>query len=177
MSSYVAIYAKERLGITGGTGVFFALLAAGLFVSRLWGSRSLRHGHITANCVFGVLVSTVGYTLFALSPGQWAYYVSAMLIGLGNGRMYPAFLNMFIKVARHDQRGTANSSILISWDVGVGVGMLAGGVLAEYAGYAAALDGCSDTGLWRSHVYIAYTRFFPTPPFVSRLRVDELLFE
>lgn len=138
MSSYVAIYGKEKLGITGGTGAFFALLATGLFVSRLWGSRSLRAGRITANCVFGVLVSSVGYTLFALSPGAWAYYMSALLIGLGNGRMYPAFLNMFIKVARHDQRGTANSSILISWDVGVGVGMLVGGVLAEYAGYSAA---------------------------------------
>lgn len=160
LSSYVAIYAKERLGITGGTGVFFALLAAGLFVSRLWGSRSLRHGHITANCVFGVLVSTVGYTLFALSPGQWAYYVSAMLIGLGNGRMYPAFLNMFIKVARHDQRGTANSSILISWDVGVGVGMLAGGVLAEYAGYAAAFWTAAAIQAGGAAMFIMRTRGF-----------------
>ena len=160
LSSYVAIYAKERLGITGGTGVFFALLAAGLFVSRLWGSRSLRHGHITANCVFGVLVSTVGYTLFALSPGQWAYYVSAMLIGLGNGRMYPAFLNMFIKVARHDQRGTANSSILISWDVGVGVGMLAGGVLAEYAGYAAAFWTAAAIQAGGAAMFILRTRGF-----------------
>ena len=160
LSSYVAIYAKERLGITGGTGVFFALLATGLFVSRLWGAKSLRAGHITANCVFGVLVSSVGYTLFALSPGQWAYYVSALLIGLGNGRMYPAFLNMFIKVARHDQRGTANSSILTSWDMGVGVGMLAGGVLAEYAGYAAAFWAAAVVQVAGAAMFILRTRRF-----------------
>jgi predicted MFS family arabinose efflux permease len=52
--------------------------------------------------------------------------------------MYPAFLNMFIKVARHEQRGTANSSILTSWDCGMGLGILLGGFLAEYVGYAAA---------------------------------------
>lgn len=160
MSSYVAIYGKEKLGITGGTGAFFALLATGLFVSRLWGSRSLRAGRITANCVFGVLVSSVGYTLFALSPGAWAYYVSALLIGLGNGRMYPAFLNMFIKVARHDQRGTANSSILISWDVGVGVGMLVGGVLAEYAGYGSAFWAAAVVQCAGAAMFIFRTRRF-----------------
>lgn len=52
--------------------------------------------------------------------------------------MYPAFLNMFVSVARHDQRGTANSSILISWDLGMGLGILLGGIIAEYIGYTAA---------------------------------------
>ena len=52
--------------------------------------------------------------------------------------MYPAFLNMFISVARHDQRGTANSSILISWDLGMGFGILLGGFIAESIGFSAA---------------------------------------
>ncbi len=138
MSNYVAIYGKERLGITDGTGVFFALLSTGLFVSRLYGSKSLRRGRLTENALEGASISAVGFTLFALVHEPWAFYLSAPLIGLGNGRMFPAFLNMFISVARHDQRGTANSSILTSWDVGMGLGILAGGVLVEYAGYAAA---------------------------------------
>ena len=138
MRNYVAIYGKERLGITDGTGVFFALLSTGLFVSRLYGSKSLRRGRLTENALEGASISAVGFTLFALVHEPWAFYLSAPLIGLGNGRMFPAFLNMFISVARHDQRGTANSSILTSWDVGMGLGILAGGVLVEYAGYAAA---------------------------------------
>ncbi len=138
MSNYVAIYGKERLGITDGTGIFFALLSAGLFVSRLYGARSLREGRLTANAIEGASISCIGFTLFALAPGEWAFYLSAILIGLGNGRMYPAFLNMFISVARNDQRGTANSSILTSWDLGMGIGILVGGVLAEYVGYGAA---------------------------------------
>lgn len=66
-----------------------------------------------------------------------AYYLSALMIGLGNGHLYPAFLNMFVAVARHDQRGTANSSILTGWDLGFGFGCLLGGVVAEHWGYAA----------------------------------------
>lgn len=138
MSNYVAIYGKEVMGITDGTGAFFALLSGGLFASRLYGAKSLRKGRLTENALEGACISAVGFTLFALAPGVWAFYVSALLIGLGNGRMYPAFLNMFISVARHDQRGTANSSILTSWDLGMGLGILIGGILVEYTGYSVA---------------------------------------
>lgn len=138
MGNYVALYGKQQLGIVDGTGIFFALLSAGLFISRLYGVKGLREGKLAENALEGAVISTVGYTLFALAPGIWAFYASALLIGLGNGRMYPAFLNMFISVARHDQRGTANSSILTSWDVGMGLGILLGGVLSQYLGYSAA---------------------------------------
>lgn len=138
MSNYVAIYSKEVFGITNGTGAFFALLSIGLVVSRLYGAKSLREGYLSENAMQGASISAVGFTLFVLSPGEWAYYLSALLIGLGNGRMFPAFLNMFISVARNDQRGTANSTILTSWDLGMGLGILFGGVLIEYAGYTAA---------------------------------------
>lgn len=138
MSNYVAIYGQEKLNITDGTGLFFMLLSAGLIVSRVFGSKSLRKGRLTENCARGVLISLAGYTLFALGIGPLGYYGAALLIGLGNGQMYPAFLNMFISVARHDQRGTANSSILISWDLGMGIGILAGGCLVQYLDYDAA---------------------------------------
>lgn len=138
MSNYVAIYGKEQLGITDGTGIFFMILSGGLVVSRLFGAKSLRKGRMTRNALVGVALSFVGYFIFAFIASPWSYYGAALLIGLGNGQMYPAFLNMFIKVARHDQRGTANSSILISWDLGMGIGILLGGVLAEYVGFDAA---------------------------------------
>ena len=66
------------------------------------------------------------------------YYLSALLIGLGNGHMWPAFQNMTINVAHNNQRGTANSTILVSWDLGMGLGILMGGVVAEHLGYSAA---------------------------------------
>ncbi len=160
MSNYVALYGKQELGITDGTGLFFALLSGGLFVSRLYGAKSLREGKLTENALQGALISCVGFTLFALSPGIWAYYVSAVLIGLGNGRMYPAFLNMFISVARHDQRGTANSSILTSWDSGMGLGILVGGVLAEYIGFSASFWAASISQITGTLLLILATRRF-----------------
>jgi predicted MFS family arabinose efflux permease len=83
-------------------------------------------------------LSLVGFILFVAVPHPIAYYLSAVCIGLGNGHLYPAFLNMFVAVARHDERGTANSSILTGWDLGFGIGCLLGGVVAEHWGYTAA---------------------------------------
>lgn len=160
MSNYVAIYGKQELGITDGTGLFFALLSCGLFVSRLYGAKSLREGKLTENALQGALISCVGFTLFALSPGKWAYYFSAILIGLGNGRMYPAFLNMFISVARRDQRGTANSSILTSWDCGMGLGILIGGVLAEYISFSASFWAAAVSQIAGTLLLLFFTRRF-----------------
>ncbi len=135
MSTYVAIYGKETLGIEGGSGTFFLLLSVGLILSRLQGNKALRERRITYNASIGVCVSLLGYLLFAAVPNEIGYYGAALIIGLGNGHMYPAYQNMFVDLAPHTQRGTANSSILVSWDVGVGLGILLGGVLTENYGY------------------------------------------
>ena len=150
LSNYLAIYGKEVMGITGGTGTYFMLCSIGLILSRLQGSKALRNGRLTHNAAEGMVVSLVGYTIFILLPTlssfliphstflvSVGYYGSAILIGLGNGHMWPAFQNMTINVAQNNQRGTANSTILISWDIGMGLGILLGGIIAEMAGYAA----------------------------------------
>ena len=151
LSNYLAIYGKEVMGITGGTGTYFMLCSVGLILSRLQGGKALREGRLTFNAGSGMVISLVGYTLFILMPtvssfllphssflDQIGYYGSALLIGLGNGHMWPAFQNMTINVARNNQRGTANSTILISWDIGMGLGILVGGVISELLGYGAA---------------------------------------
>lgn len=138
LSTYVAIYGKEALGIEGGSGTFFLLLSVGLILSRLQGNKALREGKIAYNAAIGVCVSLLGYLLFAAVPNQFGYYAAALVIGLGNGHMYPAYQNMFVDLAPHSQRGTANSSILVSWDVGVGLGILLGGVLSENYGFGPA---------------------------------------
>ena len=138
LSNYLAIYGKEVMGITGGTGAYFMLCSVGLILSRLQGGKALRQGCVTHNAGEGMVISLIGYTLFIIMPTWWGYYGSALLIGLGNGHMWPAFQNMTINVASNNQRGTANSTILISWDIGMGLGILVGGVIAEFMGYAAA---------------------------------------
>lgn len=138
LSNYLAIYGKEVMGITGGTGTYFMLCSIGLILSRIQGGKTLRQGRVTHNAASGMVISLVGYTLFIMFPNLLGYYGSALLIGLGNGHMWPAFQNMTISVAPNSQRGTANSTILVSWDIGMGLGILLGGIISELAGYSSA---------------------------------------
>ena len=140
LSTYLAIYGEKQLGITSGTGTFFMLMAVGLIASRILGGRSLRKGKITQNAGAGMVLSLVGYTLFALVEMPWAYYSAALIIGLGNGHLCPAYQTMFINLAPNSQRGTANSTYLTSWDAGVGLGVLVGGWAAEHIGYHGAFE-------------------------------------
>jgi MFS family permease len=152
ISNYLAIYGKQVLGMTGGTGAWFMLCAAGLMLSRLQGGKALRQGRLLHNAAEGMVISLVGYTIFVLAPALThtplfsqqtstlifiGYYGSALLVGLGNGHLWPAFQNMMISMAHHNERGTANSTILISWDIGMGLGILVGGLVAEQASYTA----------------------------------------
>ena len=59
------------------------------------------------------------------------FFGGALLMGVGFGIMFPAFNTLFVNLAPNSQRGTATSTYLTSWDVGIGVGMLAGGYIAE----------------------------------------------
>jgi predicted MFS family arabinose efflux permease len=98
---------------------------------------TLHSSFFTLHSSFSSLHSSF-FTLHSSFFIYLGYYGSALLIGLGNGHMWPAFQNMTINVAHNNQRGTANSTILISWDVGMGLGILLGGIIAEHLGYSAA---------------------------------------
>ena len=138
VSTYIAIYAKQELGITTGTGLFFTLLCVGLISSRLVGARGLRKGRITENATSGVIISFIGYLVFAAFHNAWGFYGAAFIVGLGNGHMFPAFQTMFINLAPNSQRGTANSTLYTAWETGVGFGIILGGILAEYFSYGTA---------------------------------------
>lgn len=138
ISTYLAIYGKEELHMTSGTGIFFAILCFGLMTSRIIGVRTLRRNMIVLNCSLGIIISLFGYFIFAAFHNYWGYYGSALIIGLGNGHMFPAMQNMFISLAASSQRGTANSTLLTSWDIGIGLGVLFGGSFVEWFGYTSA---------------------------------------
>lgn len=170
MATYIAIYGEKELHISGGgTGIFFLLLSIGLILSRLFGAKSLRAGKLTQNAAEGTIIATIGYVLFVSWHDPIGYYASAVLIGLGQGHLYPAFMNMFVDVAQHNQRGTANSSILMAWDTGYGIGVLVAGIVAQFFGYRMAFGVVALVALLGTLIYFLSAKQF----FLKRKLVDQ----
>ena len=149
---------KEVMNITGGTGTWFLLVSLGLIASRLQGAKALREGKLVMNAAEGTIISSFAYLLFVVSPNALGYYGSAILLGLGNGHLWPAFQNMIISIARHNERGTANSTLLISWDIGIGLGVLLGGLVSEHLSYTAAFWMVALAQLLGTAIFFLFTR-------------------
>lgn len=138
-TNYVAMYAKE-IGIHATTGFFFTFMAVGMAISRIFSGRIVDRGKITQVISAGLYI--VVFSFFLLSACvyiiEWnsmacniVFFAVALLLGIGFGIMFPAYNTLFVNLAPNSQRGTATSTYLTSWDVGIGIGMLTGGYIAE----------------------------------------------
>ena len=138
-TNYVAMFAKQ-IGITTPTGYFFTLMAIGMAVARLFSGKWVDKGKITQ--VIGGGLYLVCFCFFGLSSCGWLvqwslsattlfFFLISLLLGIGFGTMFPAYNTLFVNLAPNNQRGTATSTYLTSWDVGIGIGMVVGGYIAE----------------------------------------------
>ena len=138
-TNYVAMYAKE-IGINATTGFFFTFMAVGMAISRIFSGKIVDKGKITQVISVGLYI--VVFSFFLLSACVYIinwnsmacgiiFFAVALLLGVGFGIMFPAYNTLFVNLAPNNQRGTATSTYLTSWDVGIGIGMLTGGYIAE----------------------------------------------
>lgn len=159
LSTYIAIYSKDVLNITTGTGTFFMLFAIGLILSRVVGVKALSRGFATRNATYGVIVVAIGYAIFAFWQNLYGYYISAVVIGFGQASMYPAVQTMFLNMTTNDKRGTANATILTSWDLGIGMGIIFGGYVAEHlGGYKSAFIMAATVSLMSVIFFLSYAK-------------------
>mgnify|MGYP003175941595 FL=1 len=82
---------------------------------------------LLASCVYLIQWNDTACTIL--------FFGIALLMGIGFGIMFPAFNTLFVNLAPNNQRGTATSTYLTSWDVGIGIGMLTGGYIAEICSF------------------------------------------
>ncbi len=133
LSAYAILYGIES-GVQNA-GLFFLFLAAGIIASRVISGKLVDKGHIHRVIIFAVAVVTLSFLSFALIHTVYAYNISAFFIGIGYGTLLPALQTIYIDMAPASQRGTANSTYLTGFDLGIGIGMLAGASMASKYGF------------------------------------------
>lgn len=145
-TTFVAVYAKE-IGINRGTGIFFTLMAIGMAISRLFSGRQVDKGRITKVITFGLFVVSISFFIFSFCEyfmlwnpeiSTYIFFATALFLGAGFGTMFPAFNALFVNLAPNNKRGTATSTYLTSWDVGIGTGLLLGGFIAQVSTFSKA---------------------------------------
>lgn len=131
--AFAVLYGKDI--DVKNSGVFFLFLASGIVLSRIIAGRLVDRGHLHKVMAVAMLTLALGFTLFAIYQSPLMYSVSAFILGLGFGVLFPSLQTIYIDMAHPSQRGTANSTYLTGFDVGIGAGMLIGAYLEEKSGY------------------------------------------
>ena len=146
ISNYIALYAKE-MGLTISSGLFFTVYAVGLIASRLFAGKMVDRGKVTQTIALGlgiVVLAMFGLGMChhcnALGTNYTAvaFLLIALCCGLGFGAAFPSFNALFINLGTNAQRGTATSTYLTTWDLGLGIGIFSGGMLAEHFSFSTA---------------------------------------
>lgn len=156
VTSFVILYGKE-LGISQ-PGYFFLFMAAGVGTSRLVSGRLVDRGWIHRVATGAIAGLCLVFLLFSFCRSPWIFYGCALLIGIGFGTGVPAFQCLFVNVATPAMRGTATSTYLTSFDLGVGIGILSAGAIASHHSLSVAYLAGAGCCLLSLLVYRKWTR-------------------
>lgn len=143
MTSFIAIYAKE-LSVEGKPTSFYLFLAAGIALSRIFSGKLVDRGKMLLVIKVGIAVGGCAFLLLGLLPYldiphlyiSKGLYFSALMIGVGYGILFPAMNSLFVALAPNNKRGTATSTYLTTWDLGIGVGLWGGGCMSEISSFS-----------------------------------------
>ncbi len=107
---------------------FYAFLMVGFCLALLALRFVFLNADVRSEIVSGNIVWGAGLLLLIFRHDTSAFYVASALIGIGIGLTTARLLVFFIKLSQHCERGSANTSYLFAWELGIGIGL--------YLGYA-----------------------------------------
>lgn len=106
------------------TLVFYAMMLLGFLGALLCWRFVFRGAELKSEVVSGlILIGAALLMLLTRSNLPIVSYVAPVFIGLGMGLIGSRFLLFFIKLSRHCQRGTSQSSFILGWESGIAIGL------------------------------------------------------
>ncbi len=135
VTAFMAVYVRS-LGMSG-TGAFFTVVAVFTFLGRLVSGRMIAQKKRVLVLMIGNVMMAIGMIFLAVMTTTWQMMLGGVIFGVGGGYAWPALAILAVTDAEPNRRGTANSTYYAGYDLGLAVGGLFGGILADAAGYRA----------------------------------------
>lgn len=111
--------------------LFFVMVMVGFLVALLAQRFVFRDADIESEVITGLLLIGVALLMMLTRHQTIVSFAAPMFIGFGLGVIGSRFLLFFIKLSRHCQRGTAQSTFFLAWESGLAVGIGLGYGLLE----------------------------------------------
>ena len=133
--SFIALYGRE-LGVQNSS-LFFLIFSIGIAAARLTSGKVFDKNGPRKILTICLTLLLIGFPLLAMAKSAVIFYISAIIIGFGNGVVFPTFQAMVNNLADATHRGAANSTLYTAVDIGMGFGMIMAGLIAQHISISA----------------------------------------
>lgn len=103
--------------------LFYALMMSGFLLALLAQRFVFRDAELKSEIITGLFLLAAALLILLVAP---ASPVSPVFVGLSAGIIGSRFLLFFIKLSRHCQRGTSQSTYFLGWETGLAAGLALG---------------------------------------------------
>ena len=103
--------------------LFYTLMMGGFFLALLAQRFVFRDAELKSEIITGLTLLLAALLILLIAPES---PVSPIFVGLSAGIIGSRFLLFFIKLSRHCQRGTSQSTYFLGWETGLSAGLALG---------------------------------------------------
>jgi uncharacterized membrane protein len=111
--------------------LFYVMVMLGFLVALLAQRFVFRDAEIESEVITGLVLIGVAVLMILTRHQTVVSFAAPMFIGFGLGIIGSRFLLFFIKLSRHCQRGTAQSTYFLAWEFGLALGVGMGYAVLE----------------------------------------------
>ena len=111
--------------------LFFAMMMVGFLLAIVAQRFVFRDAEVKSEVISGLLLMGAALLMMLTRTLQVVWYAAPVFVGFGLGIIGSRFLLFFIKLSRHCQRGTSQSTFLLGWESGLAWGLGLGLILFE----------------------------------------------
>ncbi|MFL6517273.1 MAG: MFS transporter [Bacillus sp. (in: firmicutes)] len=140
--SFVSVYATE-IHLTEISSLFFVVYAIVLLISRPFTGKWLDLYGPNVIVFPSIVLFAIGMFILSQSSGAISFLISAGMIGLGWGTLFPTFQTIAIQDAAPRKRGLATATFLSIYDIGIALGSFVMGLAAAKMNYSSLYFLCS----------------------------------
>lgn len=150
--SFLTVYAGE-LGLSDAVSLYFVVYAVVILVSRPPVGRRVDRLGENSTMYISLISLVAGFILLAASSNAVMLLLSAAFVGFGIGTTQSVIQAVIARDTPQDELGRANSTFMMSMDLGSGVGPVLIGAVIPLVGYRFSYLGIAGVALLALLVY------------------------
>ena len=102
---------------------FFAMMMVGFLFALLAQRFVFRDAEVKSEVVTGLILMGAALLMMLTHPQPIVWYIAPVFVGFSLGIIGSRFMLFFIKLSRHCQRGTSQSTFMLGWESGIAWGL------------------------------------------------------